>query len=183
MCPVYTGEGWGGGRDTNSKKRMPLPGLERGLFIVERVAAQPTRTRENRRRVRACGHTLRVAETGGYGLRPNRPYALLNPSPPHRVGIDWLVCGQRLMLGALTVGQAPPYPMLRQKPVAGVADTHAGKPAARVCLWHTLRIAETGGYGLRPNRPYVLLKRNPAFAGFLMRRRRLQNSYLKLALM
>ena len=26
------GEGWGGGRDINSKKRMPLPGLERGLL-------------------------------------------------------------------------------------------------------------------------------------------------------
>ena len=162
---------------------MPLPGLERGLFIVERVAAQPTRTRENRRRVRVCGHTLRVAETGGYGLRPNRPYALLNPSPPHGGGNRSV--GMRTAVGvtALTVGQAPPYPMLRQKPVAGVADTHAGKPTARVCLWHTLRIAETGGYGLRLNRPYVLLKRNPAFAGFLMRRRRLQNSYLKLALM
>ena len=39
-----------------------------------------------------------IAETGGYGLRPNLPYALLNPSLPHRVGIDWLVCGQRLVL-------------------------------------------------------------------------------------
>ena len=35
-----------GGRDTNSKKRMPLPGLERSLFIVGRVATQPTRTQK-----------------------------------------------------------------------------------------------------------------------------------------
>ena len=97
-----------------------------------------------------------------------------------------MVCGQRLMLGALTVGQAPPYPMLRQKPVVACVaaqPTHTRENRRRVPMAYTLRIAETGGYGLRPNRPYALLKRNPATAGFFMRRRRLQNSYLKLALM
>ena len=33
-APSPVGEDWGGGRDTNSKKRMPLPGLERGLMYA-----------------------------------------------------------------------------------------------------------------------------------------------------
>ena len=66
----------------------PYPML-RQKPVVACVAAQPTRTRENRQRV-LVAYTLRVAETGGYGLRPNLPYAL----------------------PALTVGQAPSHPML-----------------------------------------------------------------------
>ena len=61
---------------------------------------------------------------------------------------------------ALTVGQAPPYPMLWQKPVAGV-PTRTRENRQRVPVAHTLRIAETGGYGLRPNRPYALLNPSP----------------------
>ena len=63
-------------------------------------------------------------------------------------------------LGALTVGQAPPYPMLWQKPVAGV-PTRTRENRQRVLVAYTLRIAETDGYGLRPNLPYALLNPSP----------------------
>ena len=48
------------------------------------------------------------------------------------------------------------------------SSRHARGKTDNACVpvAHTPRVGETGGYGLRLNRPYALLKRNPATAGF-----------------
>ena len=65
------------------------------------VAGVPTRTRENRQRVCACGTPYGLPKRAVTDFVLTAPTHYLTPVLPTGKGIDRLVCGQRLVLGAV----------------------------------------------------------------------------------